>query len=456
MSGSKRQHQNLSSRSAVSLNEQIHQDEQAVYAKQRVAPREKSTKKSNTGGVRGGANDEDEVVINKINQKESSRILQLAKDQLVNIEQGLDDDQVRKLKRVKNQNQQLEDDDSSIDSGEDEEGVLEDEDEEEYEEEDVFAEITEADERAIAAFSKKNQTSASLSGGGGTTGRKTLGEIILERLAEHQALAESGGAEVEDRSKSNSGLNPQVVEVYTSVGQLMTRYRAGKVPKAFKIIPALKDWEQILALTHPEKWSPQAMYQATRLFASNMNPRMAQKFYSSVLLPAVREDIAANRVLNYHHYMSLKKAIYKPASFFKGVLFPLCEEDCTLREAAILGSVLAKVSIPVAHSGVALLKLSMLPYNGATSVFLRILINKKYSLPYKVVDALVDHFCSFTEDDRELPVLWHQALLVFVQRYRTVFSKEQRDRFKLLLKKKSHKQLTPEIRRELFQNVKDD
>ena len=29
--------------------------------------------------------------------------------------------------------------------------------------------------------------------------------------------------------------------------------------------------------------------------------------------------------LNVHLYEALKKSLYKPAAFFKGVLFPLCE-----------------------------------------------------------------------------------------------------------------------------------
>lgn len=32
------------------------------------------------------------------------------------------------------------------------------------------------------------------------------------------------------------------------------------------------------------------------------------------------------------------------------------------------------------------------------------------------VDALVDHFMRFLKDDRALPVVWHQALLCFIQR----------------------------------------
>jgi essential nuclear protein 1 len=115
--------------------------------------------------------------------------------------------------------------------------------------------------------------------------------------------------------------------------------------------------------------------------------------------------------------MALKKGTYKPSAFFKGILFPLCESGtCTLKEAAIVGSVISRVSIPVLHSSAALLRLADMDYTGPNSLFIRILLDKKYALPYKVIIALVEHFCRFKNDSREMPVLWHQSLLVFVQR----------------------------------------
>ena len=59
-------------------------------------------------------------------------------------------------------------------------------------------------------------------------------------------------------------LNPKVVEVYTSIGQMLKRYTAGKLPKAFKIIPALKNWEEIVWITQPYEWSPAATFAATQ------------------------------------------------------------------------------------------------------------------------------------------------------------------------------------------------
>jgi essential nuclear protein 1 len=61
------------------------------------------------------------------------------------------------------------------------------------------------------------------------------------------------------------------------VGKLLSRYKSGKLPKAFKIIPSLPNWDEILYLTHPENWTPNAVYQATRIFVSNLKARQSQQ-----------------------------------------------------------------------------------------------------------------------------------------------------------------------------------
>jgi len=50
-------------------------------------------------------------------------------------------------------------------------------------------------------------------------------------------------------------------------------------------------------------------------------------------------------------------------------------------------------------------------------LFHQVLLNKKYTLPHRVVDAVVDYFVRFGSQNHPqgLPVLWHQALLAFAQ-----------------------------------------
>ena len=330
------------------------------------------------------------------------------------------------------------DDDDGLQDGEEEE----EEGGEYYEVEDV--ELDESDERALDLFM-------------GNRAPQTLADIIMEKIAQHEESAEArgggggggGGGEADEAPMPE--LPPKVIEVYQGVGRLLSTYRSGKLPKAFKIIPQLTNWEEVLYCTRPEDWTPAAMREATKLFASNMNPRMAQRFFNLVLLPAVQDDIRSNKKLNFHLYLSLKKCLYKPAAFFKGVLLPLGESRCTLREALIVSSVLAKVSVPVLHSAVAILKLTEMPFCGANALFLRTLLLKKYALPYKVLDELVNYFAAFAEQqDEQLTLLWHQCLLAFAQHYKTEITHEQKQQLKALMRVHAHGMVTPEIRRELF------
>ncbi|KAK7583849.1 hypothetical protein V9T40_004812 [Parthenolecanium corni] len=297
-------------------------------------------------------------------------------------------------------------------------------------------EINEEEEKALEKFMSNNPAP-----------RITLADIIMEKITEKQTeirskLSDADSIQLQD-------VDPRVKEMYFGVKEVLMKYRSGKLPKAFKIIPALKNWEQILFITDPASWSAAAMYQGTRIFASNLKEKMAQRFYNLVLLPRIRDDINEYKRLNFHLYQALRKALFKPGAFMKGIIIPLCESRCTLREAIIVGSVVARNSIPMLHSAATMLKLAEMEYNGPTSIFLRILFEKKYALPYRVVDAVVFHFLRFQKDQRELPVLWHQALLSFVQYYKGDISSEQRDALHALLRNQSHYQITPTIRREL-------
>jgi len=114
-----------------------------------------------------------------------------------------------------------------------------------------------------------------------------------------------------------------------------------------------------------------------------MKPPQAQLFLSVVLLDAIREDIQSNKKLNVQYYEALKRALYKPGAFFKGIVFPMLEVDpsyprlisvhsldifqsgCTLKEATIVASIIAKKKVPVLHSAAALLRIAQMDYAGA-------------------------------------------------------------------------------------------
>mmetsp|Transcript_41049 Transcript_41049/g.113045 ORF Transcript_41049/g.113045 Transcript_41049/m.113045 type:complete len:436 (-) Transcript_41049:123-1430(-) len=302
---------------------------------------------------------------------------------------------------------------------------------------------TEEEERALAMF---------LPGAGKQAPGPNLADIILQKIQEHEGRGAGAAAPpAAGAPGAEESLSPKVIQVYSEIGKWLKHYKAGKLPKAFKVVPSLTNWEEVLSLTNPLGWSPAAMYEAVAIFASNLNPKMAQRFYNLVLLPAVRQNIAEYKKLNFHYYRSLRKALFKPAAFFKGILLPLAMESCTLREAVIMSSVLGKASIPPMHVAATVMRLAeMTPWYGTTSILLGTLVNKKYAFPVRVIEALVSHFCAFARDGSTLPLVWHRSLLLFVQRYKFEFNEDQKRRLRDLLKVHFHEAVGVETKRELM------
>eukprot|EP00892_Ulva_mutabilis_P007096 jgi/Ulvmu1/4759/UM020_0044.1 len=311
---------------------------------------------------------------------------------------------------------------------------------EEEEIQDIFVDdidgFNSADEETFNAFMQNDSTQ----------GGSLLADVIMAKL---QSRAPAPATE-ENQPEQETGMTEEMVEVYQDVGKLLSRYTAGKLPKAFKVIPHLRNWEEVLFMTSPQTWSPHATLAATKMFMSQLHAKQAQRFLNLVLLNVVRDDIREHRRLHFALFQAVKKAVFKPGAFYKGFILPLLKQgDCTLREAVILSAVLNRVSIPMDHSAAALMRMADLPYSGVTSFMIKTLLDKKYALPYRVVDALVDHFMGFRAEDRLLPVIWHLCLLTFVQRYKHDIRAEDKESLRQLLKVQSHHAVTPEIYREL-------
>ena len=111
-----------------------------------------------------------------------------------------------------------------------------------------------------ARFARRSKGAISLQAGGGCNGytltitadcgldQKTQ---IREKETEIASQMSESGAE--------APLDPKVIKVFTTVGEILSKYRSGKLPKAFKIIPSLRNWEDILYGTNPDGWTAAAM-----------------------------------------------------------------------------------------------------------------------------------------------------------------------------------------------------
>ncbi|CDK24574.1 unnamed protein product [Kuraishia capsulata CBS 1993] len=428
----------------------------------------KTSKKKRPVNATSDNEDDEEVVLDA---SSSRKILQLAREQQEEIEE-----EENKLHKRQDEYSRFNFQDS--DESDDDEEDQQEYDEmsnfgSDYEEEEV--EEIDADEAEMFDSYFRQQS-------GNPLGSFNLADKVMAKIQEKQMQMKMQAEGITEQRPSNGvSLPPRVIEAYTKVGVSLASWRNGKLPKLFKVLPSVKNWEDLLYVTNPESWTPQVVYEATKLFVSNLTASKAERFVNMVLYPRFRQDIEDDDAhkLNYHLYRSLKKSIYKPAAFFKGFLMPLVEEECTVREAVIVGSVLSKISIPVLHSAAALGWLLEREFTPASMVFIRVLVEKKYALPYQTIDSLVFFFMRFRTvtdaptrsmevDDEEdvsnkkkapvLPLVWHKALLAFAERYKNDITEDQRDFLMEVVRQRGHKDISPVVRRELLagQNRADE
>lgn len=252
-------------------------------------------------------------------------------------------------------------------------------------------------------------------------------------------------------------INQKIVDAYKLVGEVLRTYTSGKLPKAFNILSSTEDWQDLVNITEPYNWTPQAMYNAVIQFSS-ADSSIGTIFYEKYLVPAIKNDIKKNKKLNIHYYNCLKRALFKPSSFFKGIILPM-SKSLSGKEASIIGSILRKCSIPNNHASAAIVKLTQLCKNDKKGIsvgalfFIRLLLVKKYSYPKEVKDNMVKFFLSYYDFDKDkLPVLWHQAFLCFVQFYKLDLTEEEKKNLKNLNNKIGHHIIQNEINRELSFN----
>lgn len=282
------------------------------------------------------------------------------------------------------------------------------------------------------------------------------------------------------QTSGSLGLPAEVVEKYTKVGMFLRKYRSGPLPKAFRVLPMLDNWDEIMQLTVPEQWSPQAMNAATKIMVS-ARPNVVFRFLNLVLLPAILRNIAesagkkggaetAVRRLNHHYFMAVRKSVYKPGAFYKGIVLPLAFDGCTYRQAMIIGSIITQTTIPLNHSAAALETLARTRFTPTpqssglwrppVSYFIHLLLNKKYNLPVSTVEECVRHFESFADEDfsshvtenNRPPTIWFNALLSLAERYKLGLTNEQVERLRRPLRKFQHP-INEAINRELLQGL---
>lgn len=205
-----------------------------------------------------GSDDESEFV----DSKASRKILQLAKEQQdeiaeeENVEAQIASQDAARFKRLNY-------DDEDEDESEQEENISDFEPEEfgEGEEEEELVEIDEEDAAMFEQYFKKPEDFNSL-GGSYNLADKIMASIREKQEQVHsmeddlaykqESTIANGSTPSALRNGEGVALPEKVIRAYTTVGSILKTWTHGKLPKLFKVIPSLRNWQDVLYVTNPE------------------------------------------------------------------------------------------------------------------------------------------------------------------------------------------------------------
>ncbi len=186
----------------------------------------------------------------------------------------------------------------------------------------------------------------------GGDGNKTLADLIMEKDRGGRAAGDGPTPQQLEERRMPPGINPKVIEVYRKVGELLSATNPVP-PKAFKIVPSLPAWESISTspisrvdpARHPRGRPHLCLDMKSRPDAALLRTRPARQ--GARRDPGRRQSLVPDLRSDEEGHLQARCLLQRvPLPHVRvGTL--------TLKEAAIVSSVLAKVSIPVLHSAAA-------------------------------------------------------------------------------------------------------
>lgn len=242
-----------------------------------------------------------------------------------------------------------------------------------------------------------------------------------------------------------------VEKCYKIIGEQLAIYTSGKIHSAFIILTRSPKWHEYILLTKPENWSKYATFEATKIFSTGLKMTEVPKFYEFILLPKILKHIEQHKKLDGILYQSLIKALYKPIAWFKGILFPLIQKECSNKVMVIVGSIIKRMSINVKYVMMGIrLMFTLKEENSVFFYFLCIFLDKKYKFTKEFIIDCINYFLKFSTCKKALPLMWHKSLHFLVLNYKDLINDEHRKSLQDLVTKKHHHKISVEILKNLF------
>jgi len=188
-------------------------------------------------------------------------------------------------------------------------------------------------------------------------------------------------------------LKPKLLKILERTSLFLKVYKSGKIPKIIKLLPSLKNFEEILWLTRPDIWSDQAIFSITRSILPKLDKVQMSRFFSLVLTPRFQETIFNSSQYSIHIQKTIKISIRFSTVFLSSVFLPLCEsKSCSVKEGAVLATIISKYHFNPSLLFSVLLRMLKPPITSIKCMIMRAILCKNYVVPHRILDSLVDFF----------------------------------------------------------------
>jgi len=222
-------------------------------------------------------------------------------------------------------------------------------------------------------------------------------------------------------------LKPRLLKVLERASLFLKVYRSGKLPKIVRILPSVRNFEEIIWLTRPDIWSDQAVLSITRSFLPRLDKAQMSRYYSLILAPRFQESIFNQQISSNHIQKAIKLSTKFPFTFFSSLILPICDsKECSLKEAAVLGSILYKYHFSSLVIMTLIIRLLDNPITQTKCLMLRIIISKNYLIPHRILDLFVDFFTS--NNKKIFSPHYRTLLIIFLRNYTSFLSNEDKQR----------------------------
>ncbi|KAK3332470.1 Bystin-domain-containing protein [Cercophora scortea] len=177
-----------------------------------------------------------------------------------------------------------------------------------------------------------------------------------ESASDTETEDDAANAEADDKTPPATSGNPPQTAWAPKIAEartIMCTYTSGPLPELITALPKMITDQgspsralEYLYQAEPERWTPKAVFAATR--ALNQMQPTGQAFYivRELLVPRIREEVSQTNAISHWLYRAIAECLRPPRMFIGAILVGLLfEDDCTVDQVTMVMKIMGTVEL---------------------------------------------------------------------------------------------------------------